>query len=166
MQVGMKERLIRLRQEQGLSQSGLAEALEGADVFIGLSVGGCLKPEMIARMAEDPIVFAMANPVPEIMYDEAIAAGVRVMGTGRSDMPNQINNVLAFPGVFRGALDVRARDIDQGMKLAAAHAIAGLITPEELGPETIIPSLFDERVAPAVAKAVAEAARASGSARL
>ena len=162
---GHKAGLCTITNREGKT-GGLAEALEGADVFIGLSVGGCLKPEMISRMAEDPIVFAMANPVPEIMYDEAIAAGVRVMGTGRSDMPNQINNVLAFPGVFRGALDVRARDIDQGMKLAAAHAIAGLITPEELGPETIIPSLFDERVAPAVAKAVAEAARASGSARL
>ena len=146
-------------------RGGLAEALEGADVFIGVSVGGCLKPEMIKKMARDPIVFAMANPTPEIMYDEAIAAGVKVMGTGRSDMPNQINNVLAFPGIFRGALDAGARDINYDMKMAAAYAIAGLISEEELTCEYIIPSLFDKRVAPAVAAAVADAARKSGAVR-
>lgn len=140
----------------------LADALVDADVFIGVSVGNCLKPEMIQKMAKDPIVFAMANPVPEIMYDDAIAAGVAVMGTGRSDMPNQINNVLAFPGIFRGALDCHARDINYEMKIAAAYAIAGIITPEELNKENIIPSLFDERVAPAVAKAVADAAVKTG----
>ena len=146
-------------------RGGLKEALEGADVFVGVSVPGVLKPEMIKGMAKDPIVFAMANPVPEIMYDEAKAAGVAVMGTGRSDMPNQINNVLAFPGIFRGALDAHARDINYDMKIAAAYAIAGLIPDEELNAENIIVSLFDERVAPAVAKAVAEAAVKSGAVR-
>ena len=146
-------------------RGGLKEALEGADVFVGVSVPGVLKPEMIKGMAKDPIVFAMANPVPEIMYDEAKAAGVAVMGTGRSDMPNQINNVLAFPGIFRGALDAQARDINYDMKIAAAYAIAGLIPDEELNAENIIVSLFDERVAPAVAKAVAEAAVKSGAVR-
>ena len=146
-------------------RGGLAEALEGADVFIGVSVGNCLKPEMIAKMNKDPIVFAMANPTPEIMYDEARAAGVKVMGTGRSDMPNQINNVLAFPGIFRGALDAGARDINYDMKMAAAYAIAGLIPEEEVGEENIIPSLFDQRVAPAVARAVAQAAVDSGAVR-
>jgi len=146
-------------------RGGLAEALEGADVFIGVSVGNCLKPEMIKNMAKDPIVFAMANPTPEIMYDEAIAAGVKVMGTGRSDMPNQINNVLAFPGIFRGALDAGARDINYDMKMAAAYAIAGLIPDEELTTENIIPSLFDTRVAPTVAEAVAKAAVESGAIR-
>ena len=107
----------------------LADALVGADVFIGVSVAGALKPEMIKTMAKDPIVFAMANPNPEIMYDEAMAAGVKVMGTGRSDFPNQINNVLAFPGIFRGALDCGARDINYDMKVAAAQAIAELVTP-------------------------------------
>ena len=134
-------------------------------MFIGVSVGNCLKPEMIPLMAADPIVFAMANPVPEIMYDDAVAAGVRVMGTGRSDMPNQINNVLAFPGIFRGALDAGARDINYDMKIAAAEAIAALIPPEELNEENIIPSLFDERVSPAVAGAVARAAARSGALR-
>ncbi|MBR2594948.1 MAG: NAD-dependent malic enzyme [Solobacterium sp.] len=146
-------------------RGGLKEALEGADVFVGVSVPGVLKPDMIKGMAKDPIVFAMANPVPEIMYDEAKAAGVAVMGTGRSDMPNQINNVLAFPGIFRGALDAQARDINYDMKIAAAYAIAGLIPDEELNAENIIVSLFDERVAPAVAKAVAEAAVKSGAVR-
>ena len=146
-------------------RGGLKEALEGADVFVGVSVPGVLKPDMIKGMAKDPIVFAMANPVPEIMYDEAKAAGVAVMGTGRSDMPNQINNVLAFPGIFRGALDAHARDINYDMKIAAAYAIAGLIPDDELNAENIIVSLFDERVAPAVAKAVAEAAVKSGAVR-
>ncbi|MBQ1321883.1 MAG: NAD-dependent malic enzyme [Solobacterium sp.] len=146
-------------------RGGLKEALEGADVFVGVSVPNVLKPEYIPLMAKDPIVFAMANPVPEIMYDVAKEAGVAVMGTGRSDMPNQINNVLAFPGIFRGALDCGARDINYDMKIAAAYAIAGLISDEERNSENIIPSLFDERVAPAVAKAVAEAAVKSGAVR-
>lgn len=143
----------------------LADALEGADVFIGVSVAGALTPEMISRMAPDPIVFAMANPTPEIMYEEAIAAGVKVMGTGRSDSPNQINNVLAFPGIFRGALDAGARDINEPMKLAAAKAIADLVSAEELSPEYIIPSALDPKVAGYVAKKVAEAARTSGAVR-
>ncbi len=143
----------------------LADALCGADVFIGVSAPGVLKPEMIRTMAADPIVFAMANPTPEILYDEAVAAGVRVMGTGRSDFPNQINNLLAFPGIFRGALDVRARDINTAMKRAAAEAIASIISESELSAEYIIPSIFDKRVTQAVAKAVAEAAVRTGAAR-
>ncbi len=143
----------------------LSDALEGADVFIGVSVAGALKPEMIKKMAADPIVFAMANPTPEIMYDEAIATGVKVMGTGRSDFPNQVNNVLAFPGIFRGALDAGARDINDAMKLAAAQAIADLVEPEKLCPEYIIPSVLDPRVAPYVAEKVAEAAVKSGAVR-
>lgn len=146
-------------------RGGLQEALQGADVFIGVSVGHALKPEWIKEMNRDPIVFAMANPTPEIMYDEAVEAGVAVMGTGRSDMPNQINNVLAFPGIFRGALDAHARDINYDMKIAAAYAIAGVIPENELNKENIIPSLFDKRVCPAVAKAVAEAAEKSGAVR-
>ncbi|MCI8887801.1 MAG: NAD-dependent malic enzyme [Hungatella sp.] len=146
-------------------RGALADALEGADVFVGVSVGGALKPEMIKKMNQDPIVFAMANPVPEIMYDEAMAAGVKVMGTGRSDFPNQINNVLAFPGIFRGALDAGARDINYDMKLAAAQAIAELVEPEKLCPEYIIPSALDPRVAEHVAKRVGEAARKSGAVR-
>ena len=121
---------------------------------------------MIKTMAKDPIVLAMANPVPEIMPDEAKAAGVKVMGTGRSDFPNQINNVLAFPGIFRGALDVRAKDINDEMKLAAAYAIASIVSDEELNPDYIIPNSFNEKVTPAVAKAVAEAARKTGVARI
>ena len=146
-------------------RGGLADALKGADVFVGVSVGGALKPEMIEAMNPDPVVFAMANPVPEIMYDEAMAAGVKVMGTGRSDFPNQINNVRAFPGIFRGALDAGARDINYEMKLAAARAIAELVEPEKLCPEYIIPSALDPRVAEHVAKRVGEAARASGAVR-
>ncbi len=143
----------------------LADALKGADVFVGVSVAGALKAEMIGLMARDPIVFAMANPVPEIMYDEAMAAGVKVMGTGRSDFPNQINNVLAFPGIFRGALDAGARDINYEMKLAAAKAIAELVEPEKLCTQYIIPSALDPRVAKHVALKVGEAARASGAVR-
>ena len=135
----------------------LADAIQGADVFVGVSVPGVLTPAMIRTMAKDPIVFAMANPTPEIMYDEAKAAGVRVMGTGRSDFPNQINNLLAFPGVFKGALAVRARDINYEMKVAAAKAIAATIPEEELNEENIIPSVFDKRVTENVARAVAEA---------
>ncbi len=143
----------------------LADALKGADVFVGVSIGGALKTEMIKAMNPDPIVFAMANPVPEIMYDEAMAAGVKVMGTGRSDFPNQINNVLAFPGIFRGALDAGARDINDEMKLAAAKAIAELVEPEKLCAEYIIPSVLDSRVAEHVAMRVGEAAAASGAVR-
>ncbi len=143
----------------------LAEAVQGADVFIGVSVPGALSPQMAAGMAKDAVVFAMANPTPEILPDEAKAAGVRVVGTGRSDFANQINNVLAFPGIFKGALSVRAREINPAMKLAAARAIAALVAPEELREDYIIPSAFDPRVADAVAAAVAAAARQSGAAR-
>jgi len=135
----------------------LADAVQGADVFVGVSVPGVLTPEMIRTMAKDPIVFAMANPTPEIMYDEAKAAGVRVMGTGRSDFPNQINNLLAFPGIFKGALAVRARDINYEMKVAAAKAIAATVPDEALNEENIIPSVFDKRVTENVARAMAEA---------
>ena len=145
---------------------GLAEAIRGADLFIGTSVAGVLTPEMAASMAPDAIVFAMANPNPEIMPDAAKAAGVRVVGTGRSDFPNQVNNVLAFPGIFKGALSVRARDINDEMKLAAAHALAALIPDAELSEENILPKAFDPRVADAVAGAVAKAARESGVARV
>ncbi len=148
-----------------LTVGGLAEALRGADVFIGVSAPGLVTPDMVRSMAPDPILFPMANPTPEIMPDLARAAGAAVVGTGRSDFPNQINNVLAFPGVFRGAFDVRASDINEEMKQAAVKALAGLVAPEELSPEYIIPAAFDERVCPAVAKAVAEAARRTGAAR-
>lgn len=143
----------------------LAAALRGADVFIGVSSGNVVTGDMVRSMAERPIVFAMANPTPEIPYDEALAAGAYVIGTGRSDYPNQINNVLAFPGVFRGALSVRARDINTAMKAAAVDALAGLIAADELSPMRIIPDAFDGRVADAVAAAVAAAARESGAAR-
>ncbi|MFQ7292173.1 MAG: NADP-dependent malic enzyme [Monoglobales bacterium] len=144
----------------------LKEAVKDADLFIGVSAPGVLTEEMIASMAKDPIVFAMANPVPEIMPDKAKAAGVRVIGTGRSDFPNQINNVLAFPGIFRGALDVRASDINDEMKIAAAEAIASIIKDDELNEEYIIPDAFDKRVAEYVSKAVAQAARDTGVARI
>lgn len=150
----------------GDMRGDLADAVKGADVFIGVSVAGALKPEMAATMAKDAIVFAMANPAPEILPDEAKAAGVRVVGTGRSDFANQINNVLAFPGVFKGALQVRARDINTAMKVAAAHAIADLVSDEERSEDYIIPGAFDPRVADAVADAVAKAARETGVARL
>ena len=140
--------------------------IKGADVFIGVSAPGTLTPEMVRSMAKDPILFTMANPVPEIMPDEAKAAGAAVVGTGRSDFPNQINNVLAFPGIFRGALDVRAKDINEEMKVAAAYAIAGLIEENELTPDYVIPNPFDKRVVEAVAKAVAKAARDTGVARI
>ena len=143
-------------------QGSLADMLVGADVFIGVSAPGTVTPEMVKTMAPNPILFPMANPVPEIMPDLAREAGAAVIGTGRSDFPNQINNVLAFPGIFRGALDVRAKDINDEMKVAAAYAIAGLIDEKDLNPDYIIPNPFDKRVAPAVAKAVAEAARKSG----
>lgn len=145
---------------------GLADAVRDADIFIGTSIAGALTPEMAATMAPDAIVFAMANPTPEIMPADARAAGVRVIGTGRSDFPNQVNNVLAFPGIFKGALSVRARDINPAMKMAAAQAIAGLIPEAELNEENILPQAFDPRVAQAVADAVAKAARESGVARI
>ncbi len=144
----------------------LAEVLEGADVFIGVSAPGMVTPEMVGRMAPNAILFPMANPTPEIMPDLAKEAGAAVVGTGRSDFPNQINNVLAFPGIFRGAFDVRASDINDAMKIAAANALASLVAEEELSPEYILPYAFDERVRPAVASAVAEAARQTGVARL
>lgn len=147
-------------------QGGLDKAIENADVFIGVSAPNVLKPEMIKSMAEKPIVFAMANPTPEIMPDEAKRAGAFIVGTGRSDFPNQINNVLAFPGVFKGALAVRAKEITEEMKMASAKAIAAIITDDELNTENIIPNPFDERVADAVAKAVADTARAQGIARI
>jgi malate dehydrogenase (oxaloacetate-decarboxylating) len=145
-------------------KGALAEGLRGADVFLGLSGPGILKVEELELMAKDPIMFALANPVPEI-WPEAVAGKVRVIATGRSDYPNQINNVLCFPGMFRGALDVRARTINEEMELAAAHAIAGVVRPEELGEEYIIPSVFDRKVALAVAEAVAHTARETGVAQ-
>lgn len=144
----------------------LSDALAGADVFIGVSAPNIVSEEMIAGMAKDSIVFAMANPTPEIMPDAAKKAGARVIGTGRSDFPNQVNNVLAFPGIFRGALDVRARDINEEMKIAAAYAIAGIISDEELNEEYIIPGAFDSRIVENVSKAVAKAARETGVARV
>ena len=143
----------------------LADALADADVFVGVSVAGVLSQDMVRSMAPHPIVFALANPVPEIMPDEARAAGAAVCASGRSDFPNQINNVLVFPGVFRGALDVRARDISDGMMVAATHAIAGMVGEDELRADYILPSALDKRVVPVVAAAVAEAARAEGLAR-
>ena len=144
----------------------LADVIKGADVFIGVSAPGTLTTEMVKTMAKDAIVFACANPVPEIFPDDAKAGGARVISTGRSDFPNQINNVLAFPGIFRGTFDVRASDINEEMKMAAAYALANLITDEELNEDYIIPAAFDPRVGPAVAKAVAEAAKATGVARI
>ncbi len=147
-------------------KGSLADVLVGADVFIGLSAPNCVTEDMVRTMARDPIIFPMANPVPEILPELAKAAGASVVGTGRSDFANQINNVLAFPGIFRGALDVRASDINEEMKIAAAYAIANLITDEELNADYVIPAPFDNRVGPAVAKAVSEAARKSGVARI
>jgi len=144
----------------------LAEVIKGADVFIGVSAPGTLTKEMVQTMAKDPIIFACANPTPEIFPDEAKAGGAAVVSTGRSDFPNQVNNVLAFPGIFRGALDVRASDINDEMKVAAAYAIAGLVSDEELNADYILPAAFDPRVKDAVADAVAEAARKSGVARI
>ena len=144
----------------------LADVIKGADVFIGVSAPGTLTTEMVKTMAKDAIVFACANPTPEIFPEDAKAGGARVIATGRSDFPNQINNVLAFPGIFRGTFDVRASDINEEMKMAAAYALANLISDEELNEDYIIPAAFDKRVGPAVAKAVAEAARATGVARI
>ena len=144
----------------------LADMLVGADVFIGVSAPGAVTTEMVKTMNKDAIIFACANPTPEIFPDDAKAGGAKVISTGRSDFPNQINNVLAFPGIFRGAFDVRASDINDEMKIAASEALANLITDEELSPEYIIPKAFDKRVGPAVAKAVAEAAKRTGVARI
>lgn len=151
-----------LRKETG----SLADVIKGADVFIGVSAPGTLTTEMVKTMNKDAIVFACANPIPEIFPDEAKAGGAKVISTGRSDFPNQVNNVLAFPGIFRGTFDVRASDINEEMKMAAAEALANLISDEELSPDYIIPLAFDERVGPAVAKAVADAARRTGVARI
>ena len=147
-------------------RGSLADALKGADAFVGVSAPHIVSKEMIASMAADAIVFPMANPVPEIEPEDAAAAGAKIIGTGRSDHPNQINNVLVFPGLFRGALDVRARDINQQMKIAASFALADLVSEEELSADYILPKAFDKRVGPAVAEAVAKAARESGTARI
>jgi malate dehydrogenase (oxaloacetate-decarboxylating) len=149
-----------------LRTGGLAEAMKDADVFIGVSQANIVTEEMVKTMNKDAIIFAMANPVPEIDPDLAKKAGARVVGTGRSDYPNQINNVLAFPGVFRGTFDVRAKEINEAMKIAAANALAELIADDELKEDYIIPNPFDKRVRPAIAEAVAEAARETGAARI
>ena len=161
----IKEEMAQVTNPRDL-RGGLAEAMRGADVFIGVSAPGAVTQDMVRSMAKDPILFACANPTPEIFPDEAKAAGARVVSTGRSDYPNQINNVLAFPGIFRGAFDVRAGEINEEMKMAAARALAELISDEELSEDYIIPAALDPRVGPAVAAAVAEAARRTGAARI
>ncbi|HJV44958.1 MAG TPA: malic enzyme-like NAD(P)-binding protein [Bacillota bacterium] len=161
----VKDEIARIT-NRGHQQGTMADALVGADVFIGVSVAGALTKEMVASMKQDAIIFAMANPDPEINPEDARIAGARVIGTGRSDYPNQVNNVLAFPGIFRGALDVRATEINETMKKAAVYAIAGLISDEELHEDYVIPRPFDPRVAPQVAAAVAKAAMESGVARI
>ena len=160
-----KEEIAAITNQKG-KKGTLADVIVGADVFIGVSAPGVLTADMVKTMAKDPIVFACANPVPEILPDEAKKAGVAVMATGRSDFPNQVNNVLAFPGIFRGALDVRASDINDEMKIAAANAIAGVVSDEELSADYILPDAFDPRVGKAVAAAVAQAARDTGVARI
>lgn len=161
----VKEEMSKITNPDKKSGS-LADVLVGADVFIGVSAPGAVTTDMVKTMAKDAVIFACANPTPEIFPDDAKAGGARVVSTGRSDFPNQINNVLAFPGVFRGAFDVRASDINDEMKLAAAQALADLISEEELSEDYIIPKAFDKRVGPAVAKAVAETARKTGVARI
>ena len=161
----IKEQMAAITNRQ-MRKGSLAQVIEGADVFIGVSAPGMLTQDMVRSMAKDPIIFACANPTPEIFPDDAKAAGAAVVSTGRSDYPNQINNVLVFPGIFRGALDVRASQINDEMKIAAAYAIAGLISDEERNADYIIPAAFDPRVKDAVAKAVAEAARRTGVARI
>ena len=161
----IKEEMAKVTNLEKKSGS-LADMLVGADVFIGVSAPGAVTTEMVKTMNKDAIIFACANPTPEIFPDEAKAGGAAVIATGRSDFPNQVNNVLAFPGIFRGTFDVRAIDINDEMKIAAAQALADLISDEELSADYIIPAAFDEKVGPAVAKAVAEAARKSGVARL
>ena len=159
-----KEEIAKLTNPQG-RQGGLGDVSVGADVFIGVSVANVVSPAMVSSMAPKAIIFGLANPVPEIMPEQAFDAGAAIVGTGRSDHPNQINNVLGFPGIFRGTCDVRASEINEEMKVAAAKAIAGLITEQELSVEYIIPKPFDRRVVPAVALAVAQAAVDSGVAR-
>ncbi|WKA48801.1 malic enzyme-like NAD(P)-binding protein [Geobacillus zalihae] len=161
----IKEEIARQTNHRRISGT-LADVIQGADVFIGVSVAGALTPAMVRTMNRGAVVFALANPVPEIRPDEAKAAGAAVVATGRSDLPNQVNNMLAFPGIFRGALDVRATQINEAMKIAAAEAIAGLIQPEELTEEYVIPNPFDRRVVEAVASAVARAAMETGVARV
>ena len=161
----IKSEMAEITNPEGLKGS-LSDAMKGADVFIGVSAPNSVTQDMVRSMAKDPIIFACANPTPEIFPDDAKAAGAAVISTGRSDFPNQINNVLAFPGIFRGTFDVRASDINEAMKVAASHALADLVEPDKLGPDYIIPAAFDPRVGPAVSKAVAEAARKSGVARL
>ena len=161
----IKEEMAEVTNLEG-EKGTLADALKGADIFIGVSAPGLVTKEMVESMNDDAIIFACANPTPEIFPDEAKAAGAAVIATGRSDFPNQINNVLAFPGIFRGTFDVRASDINEEMKVAAAEALAGIISDEELSADYIIPAAFDPRVGPAVAKAVAQAARDSGVARI
>ena len=160
-----KAEIAELTNKSGITGS-LADAVKGKDIFIGVSAAGALTQDMVRTMAKDPIILAMANPTPEIMPDEAKAAGAAIVGTGRSDFPNQINNVLCFPGIFRGALDVRASDINTEMQIAAAYAIADSVKPEALNAENIIPSALDRSVSARVAKAVAEAARKTGVARI
>ena len=161
----VKEEMAEITNLQG-EKGTLADALKGADIFIGVSAPGLVTQEMVRTMNRDAIIFACANPTPEIFPEDAKAAGAAVIATGRSDFPNQINNVLAFPGSFRGTFDVRARDINEEMKMAAAKALAGIISDEELSADYIIPKAFDPRVGPAVAKAVAQAARDTGVARV
>ena len=161
----IKEEMAKITNREKIHGS-LADIVKGADVFIGVSAPGALTTEMVKTMAKDAIIFACANPTPEIYPDDAKAGGARVIATGRSDFPNQINNVLAFPGIFRGAFDVRAKDINDEMKMAAAEALANLISDDELSEDYIIPAAFDPRVGKAVAEAVAEAARKSGVARI
>ena len=161
----IKEEMAKITNREKIHGS-LADIVKGADVFIGVSAPGSLTTDMVKTMAKDAIIFACANPTPEIYPDEAKAGGARVIATGRSDFPNQINNVLAFPGIFRGAFDVRASDINDEMKMAAAEALANLISEDELSEDYIIPAAFDPRVGKAVAEAVAEAARKSGVARI
>lgn len=161
----VKEEMAEITNKHG-EEGGLSEVIKGADVFIGVSAAGVLNAEMVSTMAEDAIIFACANPVPEIFPDEAKKGGAKVVATGRSDYPNQVNNVLAFPAIFRGALDCRASDINDEMKIAAAEALAGLISDGELSADYILPKAFDPRVKDAVAKAVMEAARRSGVARI
>ena len=161
----IKEEMAEVTNPQML-HGPISEVIKGADIFIGVSAPGTINTEMVKTMAKDAIIFACANPLPEIFPDEAKAGGARIVATGRSDYPNQINNVLAFPGIFRGTFDVRASDINEEMKMAASKALAGLISDEELNEEYIIPYAFDERVGKAVAAAVADAARRTGVARI
>ena len=161
----VKEEMAKIT-NQNHEKGTLADVIKGADVFIGVSAPGTLTKDMVRSMAKDPVIFACANPVPEIYPDEAKEAGAAVVSTGRSDFPNQVNNVLCFPGIFRGALDVHASDINDEMKIAAAYAIAGLVSDEELNPEYILPAAFDARVKDAVAEAVKKAAVESGAARI